>query len=219
MDAGAGLTSGVAGVAVGLPAAVACFAYPARGPFLIGTIRPRQQSPALPCAVVAVAGAASGLVGARLGWRPVLPAFVLAAVVGLTLAVIDLRVRQLPFALSGLVYGACAVNFGVEAIAEHDLVPPGRATAAGLVVSAAFLGLALALPGQLGLGDVVLVGWIASTLAWLNWFNLVLGLVTGVSLQFLAAIALLLFRRTSRGAAPMGPAMWVGWLIGVVTVA
>lgn len=112
------------------------------------------------------------------------------------------------------------MNFGVEAIAEHDFVPPGRATAAGLVVSAAFLGLALALPGQLGLGDVVLVGWIASTLAWLNWSNLVLGLVTGVSLQFLAAIALLLFRRTSRGAAlPMGPAMWVGWLIGVVTAA
>lgn len=103
MDAGAGLTSGVAGVAVGLPAAVACLAYPARGRFLIGTIHPQRQSPALACAVAAVAGAASGLVGARLGRHPVLPAFVLAAVVGLTLAVIDLRVRRLPFALSGLV--------------------------------------------------------------------------------------------------------------------
>jgi leader peptidase (prepilin peptidase) / N-methyltransferase len=217
VNIGAGVICGVAGVGVGLPTAGFCLGYSAQGCPRVSVISSLRQSPALPGTVAAVAGVASGLVAARLGWSPVLPAFLLAAVVGVTLAVTDLRVRRLSFVLSGIVYGGCAVNLCAEAISAQDYGPLGRAAAAGLAVSAAFLGVALALPGQLGLGDVVLAGWIASTLGWLGWSNLVLGLVTGVVFQLVAVVTLVASHRASRSALlPMGPALWIGWLMGVL---
>ena len=168
-------------------------------------------------AVAALTGAAAGLVGARLGWSLVLPAFIGASVIGVVLAVVDVRQRRLPFLLSGLVYGGCVACFGVESVLASSFGPFGRSVVAGLVVAFAFLALALAMPGQLGLGDVALVGWIAMTLGWLGWGHLVGGLVVGLALQAAGAVVLLVLRRkTVRGELPMGPALLAGWLVAVV---
>jgi leader peptidase (prepilin peptidase)/N-methyltransferase len=80
-----------------------------------------------------------------------------------------------------------------------------------------FLAVALALPGQLGLGDVVLIGWIAMTLAWLGWDRLGVGLLAGLLLQAVAAaVALVWLRRRNMDAGlPMGAALVAGWLLAV----
>jgi leader peptidase (prepilin peptidase) / N-methyltransferase len=156
---------------------------------------------------------------AGLGWGLVLPAFWLAAVIGVTMAIIDLRVRRLPFVLSGAVNVVSVVFMGVQAVATQDFVALGRAFVAALGVSVTFLVLALAVPGQLGLGDVILIGWIALTLGWLGWSNLVLGLVAGLLLQFVGAVVWAVRRMPRGNPLPMGPALLVGWLMGVVAVA
>jgi leader peptidase (prepilin peptidase)/N-methyltransferase len=201
------LLAGVVGLATGVLVASYALMVPADGPLprpslssLIGA-RPRRAvgvGSLLGCALSAA------LVGWLRGpWE--LWALWPAGLLGVGLAIVDVRRRRLPF-------------IAVDAVVSGVWAPAWRALVGCLVALGLFLAVAFTLPGQLGLGDVVLVGWVAMTLGWLGWRPLGTGLLAGLFLQAaLAAILIALRRRRVEGGLPMGPALIAGWLIGVAS--
>jgi leader peptidase (prepilin peptidase)/N-methyltransferase len=177
-------------------AACACDA----GPFRLA---PR---PVLASATVA------GTLAALLGPVPSLPVLLLAGVLGVLLAVIDLRCLRLP----DLLVGALALVAGLPLALLH----PARivaAVTAGLVVGAIYLAIAL-LPGQgLGLGDVKLGAVLALLLGFGGWATVATGFAAAHLLNGLVAGWLLVSGRARGGRAlPFGPALLAGALFGVV---
>jgi hypothetical protein len=168
------------------------------------------------------AAAVSGITCTTVAVLPIpitlLFAYCLCGVVATALAIIDLRVRRLPYVLTGVMYGSCVVAFLVSTAMTGEVWPLVRALVAGSLAFLAFLALALALPGQLGLGDVVLVGWIALSLGWFAWWAVVVGLLVGLIVQATVALMFLVGSRPRR-TLPVGPALLFGWLVGVVAAA
>lgn len=123
--------------------------------------------------------------------------------------------QRLPHQLTGALYASSGPCFTAAAISGEGVAPLLQATGSAIVTAAALLVVALALPGQLGLGDVALAGAIALSLGWLGVQAVIVGLLTGLVLQAAAAIAVRL-RRTGNALTPMGLALLVGWLLGVV---
>ena len=65
-------------------------------------------------------------------------------------------------------------------------------------------------------GDVVLGGgWIALSLGWFAWRATALGLLVGLVVQAAGGVVLLA-RAGPRRTLPMGPALLLGWLVGVM---
>lgn len=211
------MVAGLAGGLAGVPGAAVAYAVPDKGPVRLSS-RWWTGVPA-PCrAVVAAAlaaGASTALVAARLGALAMLPALWLVAVLGVVLAVIDIRRQRLPHPLTGVLWAASAACLTWDAILRRDVGPALRAGICAAVVLGAFLALALALPGQLGLGDVNLAGVLAVTLAWIGVRALVTGLAAGLTLQAILAVAVLARHHDPRQRVAMGPALLAGWLVAV----
>ena len=161
-------------------------------------------------------GATAALVSSKITGAFVLPAFWLVVVLGVGLAVVDIRRHRLPHVLTGTLWASSGCCFIAETIRSGDHESIGRATIAGATVAVLLLIIAIALPGQLGLGDVSFSGVLAFTLGWLGWQHVLAGLLTGLTLQ--ALIAAVLVTRCGEGAhiMPMGPALFLGWLFAVV---
>lgn len=208
---------GLAGAFVGIP--VAAIAYDTRA---TGPVRLPQRwwrgGPARPPLVVLTAvcaGAAAAVVGAALPPDLALPAFWLFAVVGVGLAIIDVRSRRLPHRLTGLVCVSSALCFMADATQGGTVGPLLRAVGSGAATATILLLLALALPGQLGLGDVALASVVTFTLGWLGLQTALTGLLAGLLLQSATAIVAKL-RHRSGTTMPMGPALVAGWLLALV---
>jgi leader peptidase (prepilin peptidase)/N-methyltransferase len=89
---------------------------------------------------------------------------------------------------------------------------------AAAVTVAAGLALALADAGQMGLGDVVLAGWVALSLGWFGWPSAWAGLFMGFAVQAVLFGLVALRRAHDRPRAlPMGPALMAGWLVAILT--
>ncbi len=222
MDIGAGLACGVVGLVAGVPAAGATLAAPAEGPIRLPNRwwLGGEASLVRVGTVAAAAGATTAAVGVRLGWSLALPAFVASAVVGMVLAVIDVRQRRLPYVFTVPMYALCLICFGAESILTGDYSPLVRSALAGAATFAGFLLLALMFAGQLGLGDVVLTGWLAMCLGWLGWDRVALGLLAGLILQALVgAVSRARDGPGPRRTLPMGPALVAGWLVGIMVSA
>ena len=138
---------------------------------------PRPAHPA----VVAVA---VPLVWALLTWQlggvargAVLPAYLLVGALGVALAWIDVDVHRLPEGLTLWSVPAVLLLLGIASATAGDWWALGRATVAGLVVWAAYVGLALVSPGALGLGDATLAGVVALPLGWSGWLLVGQGVV------------------------------------------
>jgi leader peptidase (prepilin peptidase) / N-methyltransferase len=147
-------------------------------------------------------------------WPPLVAVtYLLALIWGLTLAFIDAEVRRLPDALVLPAYPiAGALLTGCSATARDWTSLLTAAACAGGAL-AVFLALALVSPGAegLGLGDVKLAGVLGGLLGWLDWFNAVIGLLTGFVLGGLVALVLLLTKRAGRKSRmSFGPAMILG---------
>jgi leader peptidase (prepilin peptidase)/N-methyltransferase len=186
-----------------------------------------------------VVSAVSTVVFGAIGWRLVpdpadrmaLPAFLVLAAAGITLAVIDLDVRRLPDAITLPAYPVIAVLLTVATLltdpTEDALDTLGRAVV-GAMASVLLYGL-LSLPrsSQMGLGDVKLAGLLGLALGWLSWSALATGVVLGFGYGALYALALLVTRRAGwRTRVPFGPAMLAGaftavlagdWLVAAYT--
>lgn len=177
----------------------------------------RSVSLRVPPAVTVVATVVlCGLVGLRFGATWQLPAFLLLAVVGVLLAVIDLEHRLLPnrvllpatAAAAALLTGAAALTGNWSRLTE--------AVACAAILFLFFFVLALLAPTGLGMGDVKLAGLLGFYLGWVGPGALAVGAVAGFVVQAVLALVLLAARRVGvKGEIPFGPALLGGALIAI----
>lgn len=207
---------GLAGALAGVPVAAVAYSTPTTGRLQL----PRRwwlggpARPALVAVTAAYTGAAAAIIAAVLPLTLVLPSFWLFAVVGVGLAIIDVRCRRLPHSLTGILFVSSGLCFVAAAMTDGDVGPLLRAIGSGAATAAILLVVALALPGQLGLGDVVLAGATTFSLGWLSWQAAVFGILSGLLLQGLVAVLVLSAgHRNSR--LPMGPALVAGWVLAL----
>jgi leader peptidase (prepilin peptidase)/N-methyltransferase len=160
--------------------------------------------------VLAGAVVAATLAG-RVGPVALLPVYLVAAVLGLLLAVIDLRCLRLPDPL----VGALTLVLGVpSAILRPEGI--GRALLAGGAVLVAYLIVAVLPRGGLGLGDVKLAAGLGLILGFAGWPAVFAGLLVAHLSNGIVALFLLVTRRI-RGdrPVPFGPALLAGALVAV----
>lgn len=207
----------VAGALAGIPITAIAYSAPAHGSLRVpdGWWRGAPARPAAVLAVSLMAGSAAWLVAWRLPMSTTMPAFWVFAVVGVGLAVIDVRRRRLPYPLTGTAAAASALCFAGDAAVYGSGGSLLRALAAAAITALVMLAVALSFPGQLGLGDVALSGAVTLNLAWLSWHAAIAGMFIAFLLQ--GVIGMTVRARTRAPATlPMGPAMWAGWLLAVV---
>jgi len=185
--------------------------------FVAGGWRGRPASSTRRVALILLAGAVLGAVGAGIGPDAALPAYLWLGAVGLTLAVIDIDCHRLPDRLTLPSYPVGAVLLGIAALAQHRPGALGRGLLAAAAVAGVFFVLAFISPRSLGLGDVKLVGLLALHLGFLGWGELVLGLFAGFVVGAVVAVALLARRRAGwRSDVAFGPSLLAGALAAVV---
>jgi leader peptidase (prepilin peptidase) / N-methyltransferase len=182
-----------------------------RTPYRVLATAPRLRP------VLSVVTAATWVVlAAARGRVPDLPAYLLVGAVGVALAYVDLREHRLPDVLTAVALAGGAVFLGLAAVATGDWIGYGRAWLIAGVMFAAFLGLAMLRPADLGLGDVKLAGVLGLMLGWLGWGEAVLGAFLGFLFGGLTGVLLLLAGRAGRRTAiPFGPFMLLGALVAV----
>ncbi|MFJ4190155.1 prepilin peptidase [Kitasatospora sp. NPDC089509] len=159
---------------------------------------------------VGVAYAADGAAVAALAW---------AGALGVALGFTDVRVRRLPYRLTGPLLAGVAVLLTVAALAEGR---PGVLLRCLLVALAVGALLEVAVQvGALGPGDSPLGFVLGGLLGWYGWWVAIGGLVAAVVLAglwgTLRALALLVRRRPWRGLdVPVGPFLLLGALTAVL---
>ncbi|PYY64982.1 prepilin peptidase [Curtobacterium sp. MCPF17_003] len=147
----------------------------------------------------------------------ILVALLYLMAISVALTLIDIATHTLPNAIvypSGIVLTVLLV---VASAADGDWSALGRAAIGALGSGALYLGLALAVPGGMGLGDVKLAVVLGLVLAYLGWGPLAVGAFGAFLVGGTVAIALLLAGRARwRGGLPFGPSMLVGAWLGIV---
>ncbi|MEU5991583.1 A24 family peptidase [Spirillospora sp. NPDC047418] len=161
-----------------------------------------------------------GVLGWRVGTEPVLPALLYLAAAGTLLGFIDVEVKRLPDRFTLPSYGlvaallAAAAPFTDDGLRrfEHALI--GMAALFALYFLQAFL-----VPSGIGMGDVKLSGVLGLCLGWFGLDAWVLGLLATYLLGGLAAVGIMIVRRTRKGEFPFGPYMLAGALAAVLSFA
>jgi leader peptidase (prepilin peptidase)/N-methyltransferase len=143
-------------------------------------------------------------------------AFLYLAAISIALTLIDLDTHKLPNAIVLPSYLVGAILLAVSALLSGDLEPLLR-TAVGLAAMfVAYLVMAVAYPGGMGLGDVKLAGVLGLFLGWLGWGPLLVGAFAAFILGGLYAVVLLVSRKAHRKSGiPFGPWMLAGAWVGV----
>jgi leader peptidase (prepilin peptidase) / N-methyltransferase len=144
---------------------------------------------------------------------PVVFALCWVALVGITLAFVDIAAHRLPDPLTlTLLLGALAALTGTG-----DWPRLGRAVACGLAAGAVYLLLVLVAPAGMGVGDAKLAVGLGVVLGWFGWTAVVLGIAAGFVLAGLVGVVLLALRRVGRkDPLPHGPFMLLGALLSVL---
>ncbi|MFC7495966.1 MULTISPECIES: prepilin peptidase [unclassified Nocardioides] len=155
--------------------------------------------------VEAATGVLFGLAGWRFAAEPaLLAAYLFFAAVAMALALIDLDVRRLPNVIVLPSYPVLAVLLALGADRPALL----RAAVGALLLFGIFLGLALAAPGSMGLGDVKLAGVVGGMTAALSWGAFLVGAFGAFLLGAIVGVLLMLRRGADRKmAVPFGPFM------------
>lgn len=175
-----------------------------------------HAGPACPCSpwsagVVPTGAATCALLAVAIGPSGMLAVYLLAAVPGLLLAVIDLRCLRLPDRVVGALVLAGAVP---SAVLRPERIGP--ALAAGGLVLTAYLVLALLPRGGLGLGDVKLAAALGLILGFAGWPAVAVGLLAAHLINGPVALFLLFTGRADRRRPlPFGPALLAGALLAV----
>jgi leader peptidase (prepilin peptidase)/N-methyltransferase len=166
---------------------------------------------------VATAVLATGLgalAGAAAGWSALLPAFLVLALLGTPLIVIDVRLHRLPNRLVVPAFVLGAALLSVAAAVRDDWPALLRAAEGAAAVYAVLFLLAVASPRSFGMGDVKLGGILGGYLGWFGWAAVYYGIFGGFLLGAVLAIGLLAGRRaTMKTAIPFGPMLLVGPLV------
>lgn len=212
--------STVAGVAVGAAVSGAASPYLARialtvpdraDSFWWRGRRPGRTRLLLTALVALVLG---GLGGAAAGWSALLPAFVVLALVGAPLTLIDFEHHRLPNRLVFTAAIAAGVLLTIAAAVRHDWPAWLRAVEGGAVAFAVLYAIAFVSPRSLGFGDVKLGGLLGAYLGWFGWLSVYYGIFAGFLLGAVAALVLLATRRASlKSALAFGPMLVFGALL------
>lgn len=156
-------------------------------------------------------------IGEALGRTVLLGALLFLMAVSVALSLIDLDTHRLP---NAIVYPAAVVLLvllSVVSAASGDWGALLRGLLGAVVLGGAYLVLALAVPGGMGLGDVKLAVVLGLVLAYLGWGPLAVGAFGGFLVGGTVAIALVLAGRARMGSGvPFGPSMLVGAWVGIV---
>ena len=164
---------------------------------------------------IAVAAVAVALAVAATPAQP-RAAWLLLAAGGAVLSVVDVRTHRLPLPLTISLAAGEGLVLTATAVTDGD---PGRllrAAAAALVVGAAWLGLVLAAPRSLGLGDVWLAALCAALLGWSGWSTVLAGQAAAwvLAVPLAAVIAATRPGRIGRHMpVPLGPAIITGAVV------
>ena len=156
-------------------------------------------------------------IGEALGRTVLLGALLFLMAVSVALSLIDLDTHRLP---NAIVYPAAVVLLvllSVVSAVSGDWGALLRGLLGAVVLGGAYLVLALAVPGGMGLGDVKLAVILGLVLAYLGWGPLAVGAFGGFLVGGTVAIALVLAGRARMGSGvPFGPSMLVGAWVGIV---
>ena len=155
----------------------------------------------------ALASTADGLIAWRFGASPALPAYLYFGVLGSVLAVLDVTTRRLPNRLVLPSYPIAVILLGLAALISGAWWPLARASIGMAVLGGFFGALAVAFPGQLGLGDVKLAGLLGLYLAWFGLIRTGDGSARGVEHGGV--------RRGHRAAEPQTGILSFGTLLGL----
>lgn len=162
----------------------------------------------------ALVDARDGIAAAAVTAQLVAMLYLMAISVALTL--IDLDVHRLPNALVLPAYPVIAALLAVSAVFGGDWTALLRSAIGLAVLGGAYLLLAVAVPGGMGLGDVKLAGVLGLVLAYLGWGPLAVGAFAAFVLGGSFAIGLMVVGRAGRGSGiPFGPWMLGGAWLGV----
>jgi leader peptidase (prepilin peptidase)/N-methyltransferase len=161
-----------------------------------------------------VAVVLGALAGAAAHWSALLPAFLLLALIGTPLVVIDIRVHRLPNRLIVPAYVLGAALLTPAAAEEDAWSRLLRAAEGAAAVYAVLFLLAVAAPRGFGMGDVKLGGIVGGYLGWFGWGAVYYGVFAGFLIGAVLAVALLASRSaTMKTAIPFGPMLILGPLI------
>lgn len=156
---------------------------------------------------------ATGAVAATL----VIVALLYFAAISVALALIDLDTHRLPNVIvlpAYLVAGALVTTAG---ILQGDYLPLLRAAIGMGAMFLAYLAMAFAYPGGMGLGDVKLAGVIGIYLGWAGWGALAVGAFSAFLLAGVFSVILMVTKRANRKSGiPFGPWMLAGAWLGLV---
>jgi leader peptidase (prepilin peptidase)/N-methyltransferase len=142
--------------------------------------------------------------------------FLYLAAITVALALIDLDTHTLPNRIVLPAYIVGAVILLAASALSGDWGALLRAVIGMAAMFAAYLVMALAYPGGMGLGDVKLAGVLGLFLAWTGWGALLVGAFAAFVLGGLFSVVLLALRRVNRKSGiPFGPWMLGGAWVGV----
>ncbi|MEU4384437.1 A24 family peptidase [Promicromonospora sp. NPDC023805] len=166
-------------------------------------------------AVVAVPAVIWAVWASGPGWLT--PAYLVLAVAGAALGVIDAHTHRLPNALVFPLNWATAALLALAALGTGDWGSLGRAALGGLAFFAVYQVLYLVAPrGGIGYGDVKLALSLGAVLTWHSWTTLLVGVFAAHLLAGMVAIVLLLGRRAGwKTGIAFGPYMLLGAMIGL----
>ena len=170
-----------------------------------------------PAVLELATAAVLGLLLGQFGGRPEAVAFGYLGVLGVALAAIDISVQRLPDRLTLPALPALFLLLAAAAVAGKQEGALIRGLLGSLALTAVFLLLALARPGQLGGGDIKLASLVGLMLGWLGWPALLIGTATGFLLSAIGSLLLLAARRvTLRDTVSLGPFLLCGTLLAIV---
>lgn len=156
------------------------------------------------------------VVAVRIGPHPPALGYLVLALAGVVLSVVDLVERRLPDVLVWPT--AAAVVLLLAAASLLELRPSGAigAVAGAIGLFAVYLVLALITRGGVGMGDVKLAVACGAALGFLGLRTWLVGLAAGFLLNGLASVVALALRRTTlRGSLPFGPSMIAGVFVAM----
>ncbi|MCK0116977.1 A24 family peptidase [Isoptericola sp. S6320L] len=180
---------------------------------IVSEVRPSWR-PIAALAVVAVAWAV-WLTGP--GWAT--PAFVVAAVAGAALGVIDGRDQRLPDVILYPAMCACAAPLVAAAVVTGAWENLARAGLGAAALGIVYLGLSMVNRRGLGRGDVKLAVLLGMLAGWQGWQAVLWTGVLPFLLGGLAAAFLLVTRRATRQSMlPFGPLVLVGAVVAMTWV-
>ncbi len=155
-------------------------------------------------------------VGLRFGLTALLPALLFLAATGFALALIDMDVQRLPFAITVPATGVVIALLAVAGFAD-GWGPANVALLSAGIWLAVYGTIWLATTGRgMGLGDVVLAPMLGLTLGWIGWGASLVGLLGGFFCGALVGVVLIAAGRAGRRSkVPFGPFMLTGAALGV----